>query len=791
MPEAGLYVLTKVIAGGLSAVTTGPFGTIDLPDVDLSAKIAGNTAGYAAAVSDASGEMLGHAGLGSGYSPSPFQLPDRFIQALLSIEDTRYGRHPGVDPMAVGSAAIDTISGRRRGGSTLTQQVVKNAITGPELSLDRKIREAILAIRAHQALPHDRILQGYLANAWFGRGQHGAAGAALAWFGKDWSEIELHEAAFLAGLLKGPSYYDPVAHPERATARRNTVLARMRDSGMITETDYAVAISLPLEVIPDEEADALLEALPRWIATGIDADFARYGLTNRSDIAAGGLEVVTTINRQWQRIAEEALEAGIDRLATAGPGGHVDLGGLRPGDDLATPAAGRLREAAAAHVATTRRRGRAIVAGADGDAFHIILDRGFGALEWDSARLTEDAREYTPAPGDVLPYTREAGEPILHPVDQVQGAVVVMDPASGAILASIGGPDPEMSPFDRTAALRQPGSAIKPFLWAAAMENGMRWSDMVADRVETYATPTGETWRPRNYDRSESGLIPLFVGLEESSNLVAAHLVDRLGVAPFARVTEMAGIYDWGKMSRHPASALGASETSLTRLAAGYAAIANGGAAVTPHHVASVRHEGREVWRPRGSGEGYAVASPRTIGDLDAMLWGVTRRGTAAGALRGLDMPVAGKTGTSSGYRDAWFMSYTPDIVVGVWIGRDDATSIPGNPTGSRAAAPVARAVYEAALADRLLTGDGLRPGRPAAPNWPPNLFEMSSATAAPRTAPSARDSPFKRPLPEEAEPQATPTSGPGYLDRPAERGTIFTTPGNASEDDLPFRTLW
>lgn len=294
MTEAGLYTLTKIVAGGLSAVMTGPLGTTDLPDVDLAAQIAGNASGYAARVLDQEGGSLGYAGLGSGYSPSPLQLPDQFIQALLSVEDAHFGNHPGVDPVAVTSAAIDTALGHPRGGSTLTQQVVKNSVTGAELSLDRKVREAILAVRAQASMPAEKIIQGYLANAWFGRGQHGAAGASLAWFGKDWSEISLPEAALLAGLLKGPAYYDPIAHPERATTRRDVVLRMMQARGMISGEDYAVATSMPLGVIPEEEAKTIMDALPRWTASGIDRDFREFGLMNRSDIAEGDLEIVAT-----------------------------------------------------------------------------------------------------------------------------------------------------------------------------------------------------------------------------------------------------------------------------------------------------------------------------------------------------------------------------------------------------------------------------------------------------------------------------------------------------------------
>lgn len=723
MAEPGLYALTKVIIGGLSAVMTGPMGTTDIHEVDLRQKLNGLQSSYAAEIYSADGTDLGWAGHDRPGSPRITDLPEMFIYALLSVEDARYGLHPGVDPIAVAQAGIDTLQGAPRGGSTLTQQLIKNAVTGPEVTLDRKIREAIIAVRAQAAFTPREILQAYLANAWFGRGQQGAAGAALAWFGKTWDDIEIHEAAFLAGILKGPGYYDPILYPERAKARRDIVIAMMQERDMINVIDMTIAQSLPLKVITEDASRALFNQVPHWISVGIAADLKHYDLMSRSDISSGKLQITTTIQPDWQMLAQEALLAGINRLSTAGPAVHLDLPDIEFGSDLTGLEFDQLRQRAANALATTRKSGRALVTEISGTQANIIIDRGYGPLEWDQILIRVEDLGYTPARGDVLSYKRLEGEVILQSTPQVQGAVIVMDPTSGAILASVGGSDPDLYPFDRTGAQRQPGSALKPFLWARAMEGGLHYDDLVPDVEQTYKQSNGIIWRPKNYDHSQSGLIPLFVALEQSSNLVAAHLIDQFGVNALATITELAGVYEWNGMRRHRSSALGASETSIIRMAAGYAAIANGGFVVTPHRIKEISHAGQVLWTPPDLERSYAIATRATTDDITSMLYGVTRRGTAYSAFKDLDLDVAGKTGTTEGYRDAWFMSFTPGVVVAVWIGKDDFTPIPGKPSGSRAAAPIARAIYKAALEGGLLLANGYQPDQEKSRPWPPRLL--------------------------------------------------------------------
>lgn len=787
MSDYGLYALTKIMAGGLSAIMTGPLGAIDLADTDLSSAISGGGIGYTAAIEDRAGRPMGYIGQSGGRSPRIRDLPDTFIQALISVEDTRFGEHPGVDPVAVVSAAVDSLRGNTRGGSTLTQQLVKNAITGSDQTLDRKAREAILAIRVAAAYPSDRILQGYLSNVWFGRGQHGASGAALAWFGKPWSDISLPEAAFLAGILKGPAYYDPMKYPERAKARRDTVLDMMLDRGMISDEEHRAAKITELVVISEEDRPQTEEGLSLWAEKAVLRGMDEEHLTESSLLAGRDVSIVTTLDAAWQDIAQAALDAGIARIGKAGPAGNVSLDGW----DSSPSRLAALRSKAANMLSTSRTTGRAIILSQDKDTFDVLIDRGYGEVARETIEVDLEDLGFTPAPGDVLPYHRsDAGHPILEAAPQAQGAVVIIDNRTGAILASSGGVQPELYPFDRSQAERQPGSAIKPFLWTAAMERGIRATDLVEDIEQDYRLSDGTIWRPRNYDKSQAGLIPLFVGLEESSNLAAASLVSRIGLDPLAAVTETAGVYPYDGMKMHAASALGASETTLTRLTSGYSALAAGGIVQPPYVIAKITSSDETIWTQPVPEIPFALATSASISDISSMLYGVTKRGTAYSAFKSFPMPVAGKTGTTQDYRDAWFLSYTPAVSVGVWVGRDDFTSIPGYLSGSRAAAPIGRDVYRAALEAGLLEESGFFPGQIKTVQWPPALLTYTPPARS-TGAPQVTEGPRPKQAQTSSADWVDPQEKEGYLDMKKEDDIFPKSSPKSEKSGLIFKTPW
>lgn len=697
MSEAGIYALTKAVLGGVSALMTGPFGTLDLPPGSLEASLTSSGPGLVIEMVSPTGAQMGRVDDAAGGSPGDSLLHPAFIPGLIATEDARFQEHPGVDPFAVLSALTDRGEGRIRGGSSLTQQSVKNEILGNSRTLERKALEAIVSVRAVHELGRDRILDGYLSKSWFGRGTFGTVGAAQAWFGKSWDQVTLSETALLIGLLKGPARYDPDRDPEAARGRRDAVLGRMVAEGVVDDAQAEIARAETIEA-PGGIAST---APDPWVRSAVIREL-ETGTLPASDAARATL----TLSPEWQALAQEAVTWGAYRIDGAGASGTVPPDTLKSGDPE------RIRAAMSPMVDTSREVGRALITGTS--PLTVLIDRGYGPLEPE----TRVSGPQTVRVGEVYAYRRAGDRIELIPAPRVNAAAVVMEARTGAILAVVGGANPEMSRFDRTMARRQVGSAIKPFLWARALEAGYRHDDLVPDINASYVTPTGEVWSPRNYDGSETGLIPLFVALEESSNNVAALLIDQLGPRALSEITEAAGVYPPGGMSQHPSSALGASESTLVAMAAGYAAIANGGVRVTPHTYLSIE-SGDEILVPKKPDE-IPVMTERTSSLISSMLYGVTVRGTAARAF-GQSPPIGGKTGTTQSHRDAWFVGFGPDLVVAVWVGRDDNTPLPPKTTGSSAAAPIVARIIEAA--DRAgLTSSFVRPGEPA--DWPPALLE-------------------------------------------------------------------
>lgn len=706
MSEAGIYALTKAVLGGVSALMTGPFGALDLPAGSVEQALTAQGPGIVIELVSPDGEAMGRIDASRGGSPGANLLHPSFVPGLIATEDARFHEHPGVDPFAILAALSDSGEGRVRGGSTLAQQAVKNELIGNSRTLERKILEAIVSVRAVHGVGRERILDGYLARSWFGRGAFGTVAAPRAWFDKTWDQVDVSEAAMLIGLLKGPGLYDPSRNPDRATARRDAVIGRMLAEGVITEAEAESARAAPIRT-----ASAAAAPTDPWAEAAVLREIRTAGLP-ASDRATASL----TISPAWQRIAQEAVSWGADRIDGVGPAGTIPEALIRTGDQ------DRIRREMARHVDANAQVGRALILSTT--PLRALIDRGFGPLETEERVSGTDKLRI----GDVFAYRRSDEGIELIPAPRVNAAAVIMEAKTGAILAVIGGANPDTSRFDRTAARRQVGSALKPFLWARALEAGYAPDDMVSDTRGTYLTGTGELWSPQNYDRKETGWIPLFVALEESSNNVAARLIDQLGPVALAEISEAAGVYPPGGMRLHLSSALGASETSLVEITAGYAALANGGLRVTPHaHDLISSRDALLV--PEHPSE-VPVVTERTAGLISSMLYGVTVRGTAARAFG--QTPIAGKTGTTSSHRDAWFIGYTPDLVIGVWVGRDDNSPLPQRTTGASAAAPIVARILEGAQREGLTT----RPGRTSeGGDWPPALLEVGAGYRNPAPA--------------------------------------------------------
>ncbi len=670
-------------------------------------------------------------------------MPRRLIQAFISAEDKNFYHHPGVDVMALGRAMVQNlryvVEGRKRrfvGASTITQQVAKNFLVGSERTLKRKIREALIALRLEATFSKDYILELYLNQIYLGRGVYGVAAAALAYFGKRLDELTTEEMAFLAALPKKPGKLDPVKNHDEALARRNWVLGQMLKNGYITRDEYERAKATPLQVRPRSFG------VKQFAALAFSEEVRRrvIRLYGRDALYAGGLSVRTTLDPKLQVIARRTLTAALlayDRgRGWRGPLGRVDVNG-----DWAA-ALWKYKLPRDMHPWNV-----AVVLAVDENGAEIALrpenkgerpQRGvipFELMRW--ARPAEEVaggkkRERRRAgppkkPSDVLRvgdvvHVAPAGEGRWHLMQapELQGAMVVMDPHTGRVKALVGGFSYGLSQFNRAVqAKRQPGSVIKPFVYAAALDNGYTPASVVLDAPITIQLDNGEVYEPKNYSKKFYGPSTLRRGIEQSRNVMTVRLAMDMGLEKFTSLAEKMGIYD--RLPKVPSASLGARETSLLRLVTAYGVLANGGKKITASLIDRIQDRyGRTVWRhdkrecPKCPAERWEnqpepeiiehseeLINPYTAYQITSMLQGVVQRGTAKKAFEGFPWPVAGKTGTTNGNRDAWFIGYTPDLVVGVYVGYDKPRSLGKKATGGQLAAPIVASFLREVLQGR------------------------------------------------------------------------------------------
>jgi len=643
------------------------------------------------------------------------QMPEQVKEAFLSAEDKNFYSHPGVDVFGIVRAIVNDIrnAGRRpQGASTITQQVARNFLLSSELKFSRKIREMVLAMRIDNAFSKDQILELYLNEIFLGENSYGVAAAATNYFGKSLEELTLAQTAFLAGLPKGPANYHPVRRKDAAIARRNYVLTQMEENRYITpaEMDTAdaedlVTYSRPFGAVV-ADVDYFVEEVRRTL-------FEKYGVKALYD---GGLQVRSTLNPRLQEIAVRALRAGLiaydRRHGWRGPIQHVDL----KSDWRETLKATRNRSGVMSW------RVAAIAEVKDG-ALLALQDGGQGTipaseLAWTRGRLKA---------GDVVYVEAMAGEGAapgsyyLREVPNVNGAIVAVDPFTGHVLALSGGFSYGSSQFDRAMqAMRQPGSTFKPFVFAAALDQGYTPITKILDGP--FAVPQGPglpLWAPENYEEGDYlGPTTLRRGVELSRNLMTARLAHTIGMASIAGTAERMGVYD--RMERYLANSLGAQVTTLLRMTTGYAEFVNGGRKLEPTLIDRVQdRHGKTIYRfdtrscpdcnqaewheqeePLLDENQQQVLDPRTAYQMVSILEGVVQRGTGA-RLRALGRPIAGKTGTSSDFRDAWFIGFSPDLAVGVFIGKDDFQTLGRGEQGALAAAPIFGDFMKEALADQ------------------------------------------------------------------------------------------
>lgn len=674
-------------------------------------------------------------------------IPKRVIQAFLAAEDKNFYWHPGIDPLSIVRAALTNLSrlGENRrpmGASTITQQVAKNFLLSNEVSLERKIKEALLAFRIEQAFTKNQILELYLNQIYLGIGSYGVAAAALNYFDKSLDELTTAEAAYLAGLPKAPSWYHPERRPEAAKQRRDWVIGRMLDVGFIDREQAAQALAEPLVMrrrAPTEvvSADHFVEEVRRRLIERHGEDF----------LYQGGLSIRTTLAPTLQALADEALRDGLiaydRRHGWRGPRTQLDtgpewwsrLGQLDRSDGLDSWQLALVLEVDAA---------AATIGLIDGTTASLPL----AELTW--ARRVDEAGNLGPqieradqvlGVGDVVwvePVAAQGdagqaeGEPryALRQSPEVEGALVALDPHTGRVLAMTGGFSYARSVFNRaTQALRQPGSALKPFIYLAALENGFTPSSILLDApIVIDQGPGLGKWKPANYSRRFYGPSTLRLGIEKSRNVMTVRLAQAVGMD---RIVAMAARFDLERgLGHNLASALGSNEVSLLQLTTAYAMLVNGGRRIEPALIERIqdRHGDTVNRRDERSCTGCQatswqdqpapvlpdvreeVISPALAYQMVNLLKGVVERGTGRRA-RAIDKPIAGKTGTTDDSRDAWFVGFTPDLVVGVFVGFDQPKSLGDQEQGASAALPIFVQFMEAALEDQPATPFRVPPG--------------------------------------------------------------------------------
>ncbi len=691
------------------------------------------------------------------------QIPALVRGAFLSAEDKSFYKHPGLDIQALLRAVVRNlegmVSGRRPvGGSTITQQVAKNFLLTNEVSYERKVKEAILAFRIERALTKDQILELYLNEIYLGEGAYGVAAAAMTYFGKSLDEVTAEEAAYMAALPKAPSNYHPVRRLDAATARRNWVLGRMAEDGRLTEAEAAEAEARPLTI----SGRAQEEKFPSlWFAEEIRRELLdRYG---EPTLYGGGMSVRATIDPVLQDIADTALVDGLEDYDRR----HGYRG---PIDRILLDATWQARLAALPPPPGMRGRSLAVVLRTSGDAAEIGLADGsvgaipFEELSWASKALPDQAVGRKPrkvsdvlGPGDVIavrPALQDAKKrdypPATFALDQVpdvDGGIVAIDPHTGRVLAMAGGYSAERSQFNRaTQAARQPGSAIKPFVYLAALEAGYTPATLVLDAPFVIDIPGRGLWKPTNYSGKIYGPSPMRLGLEKSRNLMTVRLAQHIGIGAVIETAKRFGVGE--KMRPELGSALGTGEVSLIEMTAAFAMLANGGKQVTPSFIDTVQdRHGRLIFRhddrdcPRCAGAEatanappelpdtrIAVDDPRLNYQIVSMLQGVVENGTARRVYMP-GRPLAGKTGTTNDSFDAWFVGFSSNLAVGVYVGFDQPRTLGEREAGGSAAAPIFKQFMEKAW-----------PIRPGAPFKVPSGLEFTRVSRSTGLPPEPGD---------------------------------------------------
>jgi len=613
---------------------------------------------------------------------------------LISIEDKDFYRHWGVNVWRIAGAAYRDIQsgGRVQGASTLTMQLARNLFLSPDRSFHRKIQEALLAVQIERRFTKPQIFTLYANQIYLGHGVYGFEAASQFYFSKPAKRLTLEEAALLAGLPKSPSYYSPITHPDHALKRRNLVINSMLEDGNITAQQAAEARDQPihLEVAhdPDSLAPYFVEEIRRYLE-------GKYG---SDQVHEGGLKVYTSLAMDLQHAANRALFDGLAayerRHGWRGHlqnvlGGEVTLANYQHPDWDSDPEVNNYVHAlvtAVTPASVTIRFGRYSAMLAPADA------------AWTRRKLADILHPGDIAYVKIISLSDNKARVTLEEDSGVQGALVAIDNATGEIKAMVGGRDFNLSKFNRsTQALRQVGSSFKPYVYTAAIDRGATPDDTILDAPVTFPMPSGLPYHPHNYDEKFEGTITLRRALAQSRNIPALRLADSIGIKTVIDYAHRFGITS--NIPPYLPVALGAVEVTPLEQTSASSVFPSDGVHITPRYITKVTdYEGRTL--EENFPDVKDVVSARTARTMTAMLREVVLHGTAIAA-SSMKYPLAGKTGTTNNFTDAWFVGFSPSITCGVWIGYDEKKFLGAKETGSRAALPIWMDFMKAALAGK------------------------------------------------------------------------------------------
>jgi penicillin-binding protein 1A len=616
----------------------------------------------ATVIYDYKGRPFGDIALQRRYYVSLDKIPAHTRYAFISAEDKNFYKHFGIDPIAILRALITNIYSKdiRQGASTITQQLARNLFLTPERSLTRKIKEALLAIKIEREFSKDKILELYLNYIYLGQGAYGLEAASRIYFGKSVKDLTVDESAVLASLPKAPTKYNPFRNPERILERRNYVLLRMLEDGYITQEEYEAYSKKPLKLRLENRyygMDYFLDYVKDYVVE-------KYG----EAILAGGYAIYTTIDKDLQEHARQVLERGIYRVAKAN--------GIP-----ALPADYYTAEKLYKEQKVDIKPGKVLIGKIkDVQGGEYVVEIGDKEFKAEKGELTFEKGDYV-----FVRFYQTKKELRWEVLPDLQGTLVALDAKTGAIRAMVGGYSYMRSPYNRAVyAKRQPGSAIKPVIYLSALMKGYTQAHIIDTAPRSFYDPsTGKDWTPRNYEGVEYGPVSLRTALAKSINTATVNLLADIGFDLPLEVGRSLGL----ELKPYYSMALGSIETTPLQLTSAYQAFANLGVWCKPYFIVKVVSLDGKVLEENNPQCEQVLPSQETRVLVD-MLRAVVLEGTGASA-SSIDRFVAGKTGTTNDYMDAWFVGFTPQIVAGVWVGFDLKRSMGKGMAGARVALPV------------------------------------------------------------------------------------------------------